>query len=200
MSLTANTRLTRRSWSARIPAGQRRKFGTACDWYTVDDLTAPILASVNGEDYAIIRTGENQQDPEVNRGFETIEFYNNTGAEVTVTLLYGFGFHNAVPRIEIGNAVELGDDTLLALNPPAVVGRALIARVVDATQNIANTYGITVSNIGAVNILVQGDVLAPGETVGWTSNGRADLVGNVEIDCETTPLGEAKAVYLAQPL
>lgn len=182
--------ILRDEWSAIIPAGARMPFKTSADFFYIDEITtvatnasAKIDASLNRGRFARIGAGHSLQGIVGNSDVRQLDFYNQTGNEVFVRVIYGNGVANFMGEVTIQNAaISLSAATIAAINPPAVNDAAGWEEVNNEIKTFTGCTGITVVNDGGLPITVQGKALPVGQSVEWSANGRSDTVGPVVVD------------------
>lgn len=190
-------RFSREQKKDLIPAGERRTFDINGDYWFVHSMQTgseagadvEIQLAVNGRGFAPAGKGENGQGTPGQAEIKTLEFYNDTGSAVFVRVICGNGSRPYSPRVEISNpTLELGEDTIDALNPPAETAEPGWDVVDDEEWIFSGMSGIAIVNTGSANITVYssrfpgGRTLGVSESVEWTVNGRFDLIGDVTVD------------------
>lgn len=176
-----------------LAAGEERVINVNGDYWYIDELTAPIELSMNGNQFALVRVGATFQGTPGAGEVYALRLKNTTASPCTFRVVFGLGRFANPANVVIQNPnFTLSPADIAALQ---IVDAASITSIRGATETHtpgfdlltgSQTYvacrGLTVYNSGAVNITVLGKALPPGMSLSWSCNGRFDRLSNIAID------------------
>lgn len=172
--------------SVIVPAGQIATQYIGGDFFYIYSMNGTLLISVNEDDFAPCQVGLIHSGVPGRSDINSIRFKNNTGAPVTVFVIYGKG------SMSVTGAVNLSAGDIANITPAAAVLQA-------GFQNLSNQAAvafnakrsISITNTGAVQILVNAVALLANQTIGFSCERTQDTLPNFSVDTLTTPNGAA---------
>jgi hypothetical protein len=128
----------------------------------------------------VVRSRQRLQSPD---RFTRVAFRSATG--IAITLVHGVGeYDDKRGTVEIDGPVTVAE--------PAASMAVLIENVINNIATYTNFYSASVFNRGAVNIVVNGETLEPGEVVAWPMTPRMGVTyPSLEVDTQTLGAGSA---------
>jgi len=156
------------------------------DFFYIYSMGGALNISVNGDAYAPCQSGLIHEGVVGRNDVSDIAFQNTTGADITVVVIFGKG------SMTVTGLVNLSPGDISTITPPAAVLQAGFANLSNQAAVAYNgKSSISITNTGAVNILVNGTALLPEQTVAFTCERTQDTLPNFSVDTNTTPNGAA---------
>ena len=185
-------RVSRITSSIVVPAnGGRMLQLIRGDYFHIVSASGTVTLAVNRGGFTPCPSGLIQRYPAGNDEIEQIEFYNASGSDVTVVVVYGRG------DMQITGQVNLSSSDLLSITPAAATVATDFQDITGSTA-FAAKKSITVINTGSADITVTGAgaarTLSAGETVNWSTLRQQDTLNTITVNATG---GNARVIWQA---
>ena len=187
-----NLNLSRNSRSQStlvIANGGKAKLQVGGDYFYIYSQSGALTISVNGDVFSNCQSGLIHSGVPGRNDIELVEFYNVSGAAVTVIVIFGKGSQS------VTGAVNLSAGDVALITPAAAVLTADFQTVNNASVAFNAKRSLSVTNTGVTAILVGGVSLPVGQYVSWSCERAQDTLPNKTVD--TTGGGLALVVWTA---
>ncbi len=159
------------------------------DYFFIYSQSGALQISVNDDSFTNCQSGLIHSGVIGRDDIADLEFYNTSGADVTVVVIFGKGSQSVTGSVSISAA------DLASLTPAAATVDCDVVDVNNLSTVFASKTSIAIYNVGSTDITVNGRTLAAGNDVEWSALRQQDVLKNITVDA--TGGGLAKVVWTA---